>query len=69
MAERHDAECDQCGKREALRRVLHGEWDFPAGWQTVVSLSPPKGTALLDQLHLCSWRCVALYAKERAVTG
>ena len=61
--------CDACGYAEENAAAFR--WDRPAGWLTVAGLGPPIiGDAVFEQRKkqpdLCSWKCVAAYAAQRA---
>ena len=61
--------CDACGYAEENDAAFR--WDRPPAWLTVAGLRAPiNGDAVLEyrkkQPDLCSWKCVAAYAAQRA---
>lgn len=62
--------CDICGK-VAEAQMNNFSWGRPSGWMTISGLGPIiTGDMPLQyqskQPDMCSWKCVALYAAERA---
>lgn len=69
----HEAQCDQCGKREAAGVELvyafpvNSHERYPDSWLMLARAGQIyKPNEVVDWIGLCSWECVAAYGKKRA---